>query len=92
MRPQQTRRVVLELFAGSAHLTEAVRRRGLPALDLDMYAADVEAAFVQGDEQPDQQLFMAQPREGLPGLDPKQLTKILNLGLRVGYRPEAAVG
>ena len=47
---------------------------------------------MQGGEQPDQQLFMAQPREGLPGLDPKQLTKILNLGLRVGYRPEAAVG
>ena len=32
---------------------------------------------MQGDEQPDQQLFMAQPREGLPGLHPKQLIKIL---------------
>ena len=45
--------------------------------DLEIYAADVEAAFMQGDEQPDQQLFMAQPREGLPGLHPKQLIKIL---------------
>ncbi|CAK0846224.1 unnamed protein product, partial [Prorocentrum cordatum] len=45
--------------------------------DLEIYAADVEAAFMQGDEQPDQQLYMAQPREGLPGLNPKQLIKIL---------------
>ncbi|CAK0817731.1 unnamed protein product, partial [Prorocentrum cordatum] len=45
--------------------------------DLEIYAADVEAAFMQGDEQPDQQLHMAQPREGLPGLRPKQLIKIL---------------
>ncbi|CAK0847915.1 unnamed protein product [Prorocentrum cordatum] len=45
--------------------------------DLEIYAADVEAAFMQGDEQPDQQLHMAQPREGLPGLNPKQLIKIL---------------
>ncbi|CAK0789088.1 unnamed protein product, partial [Prorocentrum cordatum] len=46
-------------------------------LDLEIYAADVEVAFMQGDEQPDQQLCMAQPREGLPGLHPKQLIKIL---------------
>ncbi|CAK0843154.1 unnamed protein product, partial [Prorocentrum cordatum] len=45
--------------------------------DLEIYAADVEAAFMQGDEQPDQQLYMAQPREGLLGLNPKQLIKIL---------------
>ncbi|CAK0807406.1 unnamed protein product, partial [Prorocentrum cordatum] len=45
--------------------------------DLEIYAADEEAAFMQGDEQPDQQLYMAQPREGLPGLNPKQLIKIL---------------
>ncbi|CAK0887145.1 unnamed protein product [Prorocentrum cordatum] len=45
--------------------------------DLEIYAADVEAAFMQGDERPDQQLYMAQPREGLPGLNPKQLIKIL---------------
>ena len=38
--------------------------------DLEIYAADVEAAFMQGDEQPDQQLYMAQPRDGLPGLQP----------------------
>ncbi|CAK0890787.1 unnamed protein product, partial [Prorocentrum cordatum] len=44
--------------------------------DLEIYAADVEAAFMQGDKQPDQQLHMAQPREGLPGLNPKQLIKI----------------
>ena len=42
-----------------------------------IYAADVEAAFMQGDEQPNQQLYMAQPREGLPGLHIKQLIKIL---------------
>eukprot|EP00959_Pyramimonas_sp_CCMP1952_P464282 9486320-Pyramimonas_sp.AAC.1 len=34
--------------------------------DLEVYAADVEVAFMQGDEQPDQQLHMAQPPEGLP--------------------------
>ncbi|CAK0836030.1 unnamed protein product [Prorocentrum cordatum] len=45
--------------------------------DLEIYAADVEAAFMQGEEQPDQQLHVAQPREGLPGLNPKQLIKIL---------------
>ena len=32
--------------------------------DLEIYAAGVEAAFMQGDEQPGQQLRMAQPREG----------------------------
>ena len=39
---QRVRRVVLELFAGSAHLTEAVRRRGLPALDLDLWRGPAE--------------------------------------------------
>ena len=33
---KRSRRVVLELFAGSAHLTEAVKRRGLSALALDL--------------------------------------------------------
>ena len=33
---KRLRRVVLELFAGSAHLTEALKRRGLPALALDL--------------------------------------------------------
>ncbi|CAK0871378.1 unnamed protein product [Prorocentrum cordatum] len=55
---------------------------------LEIYAADVEAAFMQGDEQPDQQLHMAQPREGLPGLHPKQLIKILKgvFGLAIAPR------
>ncbi|CAK0852861.1 unnamed protein product, partial [Prorocentrum cordatum] len=44
---------------------------------LAIYAASAQAALMQGDEQPDQQLFMAQPREGLPGFDPKQLIQIL---------------
>ena len=33
---KRLRRVVLELFAGSAHLTEALKRRGLAALALDL--------------------------------------------------------
>ncbi|CAK0883270.1 unnamed protein product, partial [Prorocentrum cordatum] len=44
---------------------------------LEIYAAEVEAAFMQGDEQPDQELFMAQPREGLPGLRPKQMINLI---------------
>ncbi|CAK0840847.1 unnamed protein product [Prorocentrum cordatum] len=60
--------------------------------DLEIYAADVEAAFMQGDEQPDQQLYMAQPREGLPGLNPKQLIKILKHPQLITKRPlEVAV-
>ncbi|CAK0869680.1 unnamed protein product [Prorocentrum cordatum] len=57
--------------------------------DLEIYAADVEAAFMQGDEQPDQQLHVPQPREGLPGLNPKQLIKILKgvFGLATAPRP-----
>ncbi|CAK0867123.1 unnamed protein product, partial [Prorocentrum cordatum] len=42
LRAQRTRRVVLELFADSSHLTEAVRRRGLPALDLDLWRGPAE--------------------------------------------------
>ncbi|CAK0810154.1 unnamed protein product [Prorocentrum cordatum] len=60
--------------------------------DLEIYAADVEAAFMQGDEQPDQQLYMAQPREGFPGLHPKQLSKILKgvFGLATAPRQSRA--
>ena len=39
---KRLRRVVLELFAGSAHLTEALKRRGLPALALDLSHGTVE--------------------------------------------------
>eukprot|EP00959_Pyramimonas_sp_CCMP1952_P280197 5857684-Pyramimonas_sp.AAC.1 len=47
------------------------------AFDLEIYAADAGAAFMRCDERPDQQLFMAQPREGLPGLRPQQLINIM---------------
>ena len=36
LNAKRLRRVALELFAGSAHLTEALKRRGLPALALDL--------------------------------------------------------
>ena len=36
LNSKRLQRVVLELFAGSAHLTEALKRRGLPALALDL--------------------------------------------------------
>ena len=39
---QRTRRVVLELFAGSARLSEAVKRRGLAALALDLSRGPAE--------------------------------------------------
>ena len=45
---------------------------------LDVVAADVEAAFMQGDPQHgDQELYMAQPREGLPGVRQGSLVRIL---------------
>ena len=44
----------------------------------DILAGDVEAAFMQGDVQHgDQELYFHQPKEGLPGLEPHTLIKIL---------------
>lgn len=45
---------------------------------MDITAADVEAAFMQGDPQHgDQELYMWQPKEGLPGVHKDSLVRIL---------------
>jgi hypothetical protein len=56
---------------------------------MEIRAADVEAAFMQGDRQHgDQELYMEQPLEGLPGVKPTVLIRILKgvLGLATAPR------
>ena len=48
------------------------------AYGFDVVAGDVECAFMQGKEhERTDELYMAQPREGIPGLHPEQIIRIV---------------